>query len=208
MHKGSQRPFAHSFALFILSLAGATTLLSGCGSGFTVKDPSYYAAISASATTIRAGQQMQIVNNQKNTGVPLTFSVNGVPGGNSEFGTITAMGSTRRRRLFQFPNRGHHQRGARHPSCPPGTLTLSILNPIPILTAVTPTGFSEGTTTVTVSGSAVCLRRADQLERHRGSHHVVSDTQLVAAIPAPNPGTFPLLVTNPIPVRPIRRRCR
>lgn len=201
MHKGSQLPFAHSFALFILTLAGATTLLSGCGSGFTVKDPSYYAAISASATTIRVGQQMQIVNNQKNTGVPLTFAVNGVVGGNAVLGTIDGNGLYSAPAVVPTPNNvvTITSTATSNASYPPGSLTLGVLNPIPILTSVTPTGFAEGTTTVTVAGSQFVYGAQISWNGAAVTTTYVSGTQLIASIAAPNPGTFPLLVSNPDP---------
>jgi hypothetical protein len=64
---------------------------------------------------------------------------------------------------------------------------------------VTPSGFSEGTTTVTVAGSQFVYGAQIMWNGTAVPTTLVSDSQLVAAIPAPNPGTYPLLVSNPNP---------
>ncbi len=184
---------------FSLIFAGALSLLTGCGD-FKVTDPSYYARISASATSLRVNQQLQIVNNQKATGVPLTFSVNGIAGGNAQLGTIDSNGMYTAPAIVPVPNNTVIiTSAASNPSYPGGTVSLAVLNPIPILTSVTPTGFSEGTTTVTITGSEFVYGAQASWNGTLITTTYVSATQLVAEIAAPNPGTFPLLVTNPNP---------
>jgi len=51
-----------SFSLVILT--ALMPLLSGCGY-FAVTDPSFYAGISAPASTLRVNQQMQLKDNAK-----------------------------------------------------------------------------------------------------------------------------------------------
>ena len=200
MRKRFVLPLSYPYKSFVLSLVGAISLLTGC-SNFKVTDPGYYAAISASATSIRVNQQLQIVNNQKATGVPLTFYVNGVAGGNAELGTIDSNGLYTAPAIVPAPNNTVTITSAAtsNPSDPPGTLSLGVLNPIPVLTAVTPTGFSEGTTTVTVAGSQFVYGAQISWNGAPVTTTYVSSTQLIASIAAPNPGTFPLLVTNPNP---------
>lgn len=182
-----------------LILAGTLSFLAGCSSGVTVTDPGYYAAISASATSIRVGQTLQIVNNQKITGVPLTFYVNGVAGGNAILGTIDSNGLYTTPAVVPNPNTITITSAASNPSYPQGSLSLAVLNPIPILNSVTPTGFSEGTTQVTINGSEFVYGAQASWNGTLITTTYVSPTQLVAQIAAPNPGTFPLLVTNPNP---------
>jgi uncharacterized protein (DUF1800 family) len=187
-------------ALVLASLLGTISLITGCSSSFKVTDPSYYARISASATTIRVNQTLQIVNNEKASGVPLTFSVNGIAGGNAVLGTIDSNGLYTAPAVVPIPNTITITSAATsNPSYPPGSLSLGVLNPIPILGAVTPTGFSEGTTTVTVAGSQFVYGAQISWNGTPVTTTFVSGTQLVASIAAPNPGTFPLLVTNPNP---------
>jgi uncharacterized protein (DUF1800 family) len=199
MSYSSDRLLATTRALFLAVLVGALSFLTGC-SGFKVTDPGYFAAISASATSIRVNQQLQIVNNAKATGVPLTFAVNGVVGGNPILGTIDSNGMYTAPAIVPIPNNVTITSSApSHPEYPPGTVALSVLNPIPILTSVTPTGFSEGVTTVTVAGSQFVYGAQISWNGTPITTTYVSSTQLIASIAAPNPGTFPLLVTNPDP---------
>jgi uncharacterized protein (DUF1800 family) len=183
----------------LLILAGALSLLTGCSSNFNVTDPGYYTAISASASSVRIGQTLQIVNNQKATGVPLTFYVNGVAGGNAVLGTIDSNGLYTTPAVVPTPNTLTITSAASNASYGQGTVALAVLNPIPILNSVTPTGFSEGTTTVTLTGSEFVYGAQASWNGTLVTTTYVSSTQLVAQIAAPNPGTFPLLVTNPNP---------
>jgi uncharacterized protein (DUF1800 family) len=174
-------------------------LLSGCAK-VNISNPDFLAAISASSSTIRVNQQIQLVRASEASGAPLTYSVNGVQGGNAEFGTVDSNGLYTAPAIVPVPNSVVITSVAsNYPTFPPGSVTLGVLNPIPILNAVTPSGFSEGTTTVTVAGSAFVYGAQIMWNGVAVPTTLVSDTQLVAAIPAPDPGTFPLLVTNPNP---------
>jgi uncharacterized protein (DUF1800 family) len=201
MHEVSERRYSSSLiALLLSSLVAAAWLLAGCSSNFVVSDPSYFARISALSGTIRVNQQMQIVNNAKASGVPLVFSVNGIPGGNALLGTIDSNGLYSAPAVVPIPNTIAITSAApSHPEYPPGSVSLAVLNPIPILNSVTPTGFAEGTTMVEVDGSQFVYGAQISWNGTLVPTTFVSSTQLVAAISAPNPGTFPLLVTNPDP---------
>jgi len=181
------------------ALSFSLSLLTGCGSGFKVTDPGYYTAISASAASVRIGQTLQIVNNQKATGVPLTFYVNGVAGGNAQLGTIDSNGLYTTPAVVPTPNNITITSTASNPTYGQGSVALAVLNPIPVLSSVTPTGFTEGTTTVTINGSNFVYGAQASWDGNLITTTYVSSTQLVASIAAPNPGTFPLLVTNPNP---------
>lgn len=177
---------------------GVFSLLTGC-SGYSVTDPSYYAAITAGSNSIRVTQQMQIANNAKITGVPLTFYVNGIAGGNAEVGTIDATGLYTAPAVVPIPNNVTITSDTGNAKYPPGTLTLAVLNPIPVITSVTPTGFSEGTTLVTVDGSQFVYGAQILWNGAPVTTTFQSGTQLLAAIDAPNAGTYPLTVENPDP---------
>jgi uncharacterized protein (DUF1800 family) len=198
-------PLASSSSLSLLVLVNAISFLTGCSSGFTVKDPGYYAAISAASSSIRLNQQMQIVNNQKASGVPLTFSVNNVAGGNAQVGTIDSNGLYTAPATIPTTNNTPSNAvtitsvATSNSSYPPGTLTLSVLNPIPVLNAVTPTPLAEGMSQVTVNGSQFVYGAQISWNGAPVQTTYVSATQVVATIAAPNPGTFPLLVGNPDP---------
>ncbi|MGA9587643.1 MAG: IPT/TIG domain-containing protein, partial [Terracidiphilus sp.] len=188
-----------SLPLSLAVLTAVIPILSGCGY-FAVTDPSFYAGISAPGSTLRVNQQMQLKDNARTTGVPVIFFVNGVQGGNAEFGTIDSNGLYTAPAIVPVPNTvAITTTTAKFPNDPPGAVAIGVLNPIPALTSVTPTGFSEGTTMVTVSGSQFVYGAQIMWNGAAVPTTFVSSTQLVASIPAPNPGTFPLAVSNPNP---------
>jgi uncharacterized protein (DUF1800 family) len=194
-----ERFSATYFALIVTSLIGATWLMTGCAN-FTVTDPGYFAAISLPSGSIRVNQQIQIANHMRSTRVPLTFYVNGIAGGNAEIGTVDSNGLYTAPAIVPVPNTVTITSTANSTSnYPPGSAALAVWNPIPVVNSVTPTGFSEGTTTVTVSGSQFVYGAQIMWNGTAVSTTFISATQLIAAIAAPNPGTFPLLVSNPNP---------
>ena len=199
MRTRSEHFHALKVALVVASFAGAMLMVNGCSS-IKITNPGFFTVISAASDTIRVNQQIQLKNNMNLTGSPLTFSVNGVQGGNAELGTIDSNGMYTAPAIVPVPNSVTITSVAENfPAYPPGTVTLGVLNPIPVLNAVTPSGFSEGTTTVTVSGSQFVFGAQIMWNGVAVPTTLISGTHLVAAIPAPNPGTFPMMVTNPNP---------
>lgn len=175
------------------------SLLTACG-GVSIANSDFYAAITAPGTSLRVSQQMQMTRVSEATGAPLTYSVNGVQGGNAVLGTIDSNGLYTAPAIVPVPNSVTITSVAsNYPNLPPGSVTLAVLNPIPVLSTVTPSSFSEGTTTVTVSGSQFVYGAQILWNGVPVPTTLMSGTQLVAAIPAPNPGTYPLLVSNPNP---------
>jgi uncharacterized protein (DUF1800 family) len=201
MHEETEcRSSSSLLALIVTSLFVAAWLITGCSSNFVVTDPGYYARISAGAATIRVNQQMQIANNARATGVPLVFSVNGIPGGNAELGTIDSNGLYTAPAVVPVPNTIIITSAATgHPDYPPGSVSLGVLNPIPILSSVTPSSLSEGTTQVEVDGSQFVYGAQISWNGAAIATTFVSSTKLLASIAAPIPGTYPLLVSNPDP---------
>ena len=76
---GRPRPIS-VFTLTALLLA--ISALTGC-SNVSLYDNGFITAISTDSSTVRVNQKLQVANHIKLTGVPLQFSVNGIPGGNS-----------------------------------------------------------------------------------------------------------------------------
>jgi uncharacterized protein (DUF1800 family) len=67
------------------------------------------------------------------------------------------------------------------------------------LTGVAPTGITEGTTTIAVNGSQFVYGAQILWNGVAVPTTFVSNTQLAAAVAAPTPGTYPLMVSNPNP---------
>jgi uncharacterized protein (DUF1800 family) len=182
-----------------LVLALAASLMLGC-SGVTVTDPSYFAAIKSAANSLRVNQTMQIENNSAITKVTLAFYVNGIQGGNAQIGTIDATGLYTAPAVVPVPNTVTITSVATgHANYPNGSLTLAVLNPIPIIDTVTPTTLTEGSALVSVTGSQFVYGATILWNGAAVPTTYISSTQLAATIDAPNPGTFPLTVTNPDP---------
>jgi uncharacterized protein (DUF1800 family) len=181
-----------------ISIAAVAILLAGCGSGFQKGFPSY---ISAPNNVLRVGQTVQLTTETAITGSPVAFWVNGVPGGNAELGTVDSNGLYTAPAITPSPNNTVTitSLATQFPQDTPGLVTVSVLNPIPIVNSVTPSGFTEGTTTVTVTGSQFVYGSQIFWQGVAIPTIFVSDTELAAAIEVPNPGTYPLMVSNPNP---------
>jgi len=199
VHSFCERLAWLKIALIFAAVGSALGSMTGC-SGITITDKGFYTAISAPANSLRVTQQVQLANHMQLTGIPLTFSVNGVAGGNAVLGTVDSNGLYTAPAIVPVPNTVTITSvAADYPAYPTGSATIAVLNPVPVLNTVTPSGFSEGTTTVTVTGSQFVYGAQIMWNGNPVPTTLVSGTQLVAAIPAPNPGTFPLLVNNPDP---------
>lgn len=198
MQARSVRNSLLNFAVLAASLAIALSLLAGCGS-VSITNQNFYAAISTPTGDVRVTQQVQLVRASEAAG-PLTYSVNGIAGGSAEVGTIDSNGLYTAPAIVPVPDSVTITSVAtNYPSYPPGKVTLAVWNPIPIIRTVTPFGFSEGTTTVMVDGSQFVYGAQIIWNGAPVPTTLNSDTELVAAVAAPVPGTFPLLVTNPNP---------
>ena len=197
-----RRRFALSHTLKTLSIlgliAGVATFIVGCGRPFEKGFPSY---ISVPNNTVRVSQTLQIATESLLTGSPVTFWVNGVLGGNAEVGTIDSKGVYTAPAVIPTPSNTVTvtSLATNFPGDTPGSLTISVLNPIPIITTVTPGTFSEGTSTITVSGSQFLYGAQIIWNGVAVPTTYVSATELAATIAAPNPGTYPLMVGNPDP---------
>jgi uncharacterized protein (DUF1800 family) len=185
--------------LLSVSFLSATYLLTGCNS-YTLGDLSSAAAISSPSNAVRVNQHLQLGGLALSRGLPLTFYVNGVQGGNAEFGTISSTGLYTAPAVIPAPDSVKITTTSNaYPTAPPGSVALQVWNPIPILGAVTPSGFSEGTTTVEVNGSQFIYGAQIKWNGALVQTTYISPTQLIASIDAPDPGTYPLTVTNPNP---------
>lgn len=191
---------ALNVALVVVLFTGAISIATGCG-GVNLSNNNNFAAISAAATTVRVNQQVQLIRASMATGAPLTYYVNGIQGGNAELGTVDSNGLYTAPPIVPAPDNSVTIASAvpDDPSLPHGSVTLAVWNPIPIVKSVTPSGFSEGTTTVTVAGSQFVYGAQILWNGAAVQTTLVSDSELAAVIAAPNPGTYPLLVSNPNP---------
>lgn len=187
-------------AFLSTSLLIGISLISGCGGGSIAVDLSTIASINSSASVVRVNQTLQFTSRYMSSGQPMVFSVNGIPGGNSEVGTISSTGLYTAPAVVPNPYTVQITSTiAKYPNATPGSIAVQVWNPIPVLNSVSPSGFSEGTTTVTVNGSQFVYGAQISWNGAPVPTTYVSGTELVAQIAAPTPGTYPLAVTNPNP---------
>ena len=201
MRATSIRTYRLNLALFLASLSLALSAVTGCGGGaINPADRAHFTALTASATTIRVNQQIQFTSPALQYGTPLTFYVNGIQGGNSELGTVDSHGLYVAPAIVPVPNTVTVTSTANnYPTFPPGTAAVGVLNPIPVISNVTPAAFPEGTAQIIVNGSQFVFGAQIIWNGTAVPTTLNSSSQLIADIPAPNPGTFPLIVSNPNP---------
>jgi uncharacterized protein (DUF1800 family) len=186
--------------LLVVSLSLVAPLISGCGGGSIAVNLNTIAAIGSPATNVRVTQTVQLTSSYLASGLPMTFYVNGIAGGNAEVGTVSSSGLYTAPAVVPSPYTVTITSSiAKYPTAVPGSVSIQVWNPIPVLGAVTPNGFSEGTTTVTINGSQFVYGAQISWNGAFVPTTYVSGTELVAQIAAPNPGTYPLTVTNPDP---------
>jgi uncharacterized protein (DUF1800 family) len=196
MQEIPSRPSLLKIALAWGPMTIAISMMSGCGFHWNV-DP---AAISAASNIIRVNQTLQLNTEIGATGVPVTFYVNGIAGGNATLGTVNSNGLYTAPAIVPSPNNVTITSST--PSYPKeagGSVALTVLNPIPIVTSLNPSPFSEGTTTVTINGSQFLYGAQIFWNGAAVQTTFVSNTELAASIAAPNPGTYTLAVDNPSP---------
>jgi uncharacterized protein (DUF1800 family) len=197
MRRRLARSCSCNTVLLLGFFAAATAFLTGCGRGF---DKGYPSFISAPNSTVRVSQTLQLSTQSKTTGSPMSFWVNGVLGGDAKVGTIDSNGLYTAPTAVPAPDVVTITSLATNfPGDTPGSVTVSVLNPIPIITSVTPSSFSEGTMTITISGSQFIYGAQIFWNGVAVPTTYVSGTELAASISAPNPGTYPLVVGNPDP---------
>ncbi len=186
--------------LLVISLITVAPLISGCGGASLAVDLNTIAAISAPSNTVRVNQTLQLNSSYVASGLPMTFYVNGIAGGNATVGTVSNSGVYTAPAVVPNPYTVQITSSiAKYPTAVPGSVSIQVWNPIPVLGTVSPNGFSEGTTNVTVNGSQFVYGAQISWNGALVPTTYVSGTELVAQIAAPNPGTYPLTVTNPNP---------
>jgi uncharacterized protein (DUF1800 family) len=183
---------------FSCALIGALSFTTGCG---TINAPlGNLTSISAGSASVRVNQQIQITSRMAVTAVPLTFFVNGVQGGNSTAGTITPAGLYTAPAQVPAPNTVTITATANgHPEAAPGSVTVAVLNPIPIVNSVTPSNPTEGNTTITVTGLDFVYGAQILWNGSAVDTTFVNSREVAAVVTAPTPGTYPLVVNNPNP---------
>ena len=177
-----------------LCLAMVTVTTAGCGFSINEAAVEKLSAIQATANNLRVTQTMQF-----KTEAPVTWSVNGIPGGNADIGTISSTGLYTAPAIVPLPNNQVTIGSSAEIYPSKGSYGVSVLNPIPIVTTITPGSFSEGMAQIVVNGSAFVYGAQILWNGVVVPTTYISGTQLVAVITENIPGTYPVTVVNPDP---------
>ena len=176
-------------------LAIINCITAGCGFSLNEAAIEKMSAIQATGNNLRVTQTMQF-----KTEAPVIWSVNGIPGGNADIGTISSNGLYTAPGIVPLPN-NQVTIGSSAEIYPAskGNYGVSVLNPIPIVTTITPGAFSEGMAQIIVNGSAFVYGAQILWNGVAVPTTYMSGTQLVAVITENTPGTYPVTVVNPDP---------
>ena len=189
------------------------SLLSNCGSSSTTEMPAVSLSISDPSNSVLVGQTVQFtatVSGSSNTAV--TWSVNGVPGGNSSVGTISSTGLYTAPGSPPSPNPVAVQAMSVADATKTVSLNLTISSPTPQLTSISPTAIGIGasnaaqvaatSTVVTANGTGFDAQSTVIANGTPLTTTFVSAAQLTATIPATlvaSPGVLQLAVSTPPP---------
>jgi uncharacterized protein (DUF1800 family) len=197
--KNAQK-LARSHAL--LFLAAACLFAAGCSGGTGSSPAAVTVAVSPATASVRAGDSQQFsasVTGSTSTGV--TWSVNGVAGGNPTLGTIDATGRFTAPATLPQPNSVSVQAASQANPGVQGTSAVTLMNPIPVVTAINPTTIGLGQFTLVVTGSKFVNGATVLFGGAALATTFVSATELAASgsASAAQVGSVTVTVQNPNP---------
>ena len=196
---------AHSSRIF-LSLLLLSDLMSfvGCNSGSpkvaTPAPQSITVSVSPATANIRAGASLAFsatVTGTSNTAV--SWSVNSTTGGSSAVGTINPSGSYTAPATLPSPNTITITATSSADSTKSSSSAVTLLNPTPVLTGISPASTNLGGFTLTVTGSSFLSGAQVLFNNSALATTFVSSTKLTATGNATSAGTFSVAVENPGP---------
>jgi hypothetical protein len=157
-------------------------------------------AVSPPTANIRAGSTYAFsatVSGSSNTGV--TWSVNSTPNGNSSLGTIDSTGNYSAPSTLPSPNTITVTATSAADSTKSSSSAVTLWNPTPALTGISPAAANLGNFSLTLSGTNF-INGAEVLFNNTAlTTTFISSTQLTATGTASTAGTFPITVQNPNP---------
>jgi parallel beta-helix repeat protein len=136
---------AHATAVIVLLSAASLLLLEGCGgnnSSTTATGPITVTVSSPSSSVLLGNSQQLTASVTGTSNTALTWSVSGVPGGNSTAGTITAAGLYIAPKDLPSPATVTIQATSQANSSASGSVVLTITSDIGVTVATSPPGMS------------------------------------------------------------------
>jgi hypothetical protein len=191
------------------SLLALSPFLTACNSSIPATTPpsgnppssrSVTVSVSPASANIRAGAGYKFaasVSGSSNTSV--AWSVNAISGGNATLGTIDASGNYTAPATVPSPNNVTVTATSAADATKSASSDVTLLNPAPSLSGISPASINLGSFSLTVSGSHFVSGAQVLVSGSALSTTFVSSTQLIAKGNATSPGTFAIAVGNPDP---------
>jgi hypothetical protein len=129
----------------------------------------------------------------------VTWQVNGVTGGSTNTGMINASGVYTAPATLPSPNSVTVQAVSAANSSASGQSAVTLLNPVPVLTTVSPMPVTQGAISITVTGTSFVTGAQVMLATSPLTTTFSSQTRLLATGTAATVGTFAVTVVNPDP---------
>ena len=169
--------------------------------GGTTPPPSQIAvSVAPTAANVRVGAgQPFTATVTGTTNQSVTWSVNGVAGGNATVGLITNAGVYTAPAALTNPNTITISATSAADSSAKGTSDVTLWNATPVLSNVSPGTFTSGAYTLTLTGTKFVSGAQVLFGGAAITTHYVSATQLTATGSAPSAGIFAVSVSNPNP---------
>jgi hypothetical protein len=180
--------------------------LAACGSASSSDNtqppppPSISVAVSPSTANVRVGNSASFsatVSGTTNTAV--SWSVNDTPGGSSLLGTIDSSGKYTAPATLPSPNILTVKATSSADTSKSSTSSVTLMNPTPVLTGISPASTNLRNFSLTVTGSNFVSGAQVLLSNSALSTTFVSSTQLTATGTASSSGAFSVVVQNPDP---------
>ena len=192
----SSRNLLYPFALALF--------LTACGSASHVGPPPPVSDITVSvapaSANIRASATYKFsatVSGSSNTSV--TWAVNATAGGNSTLGTIDSSGNYTAPSTLPSSNSVSVTATSVVDTSKSDSSAITLLNPTPALTGISPSSTNLGNFTITVTGTNFVSGAKVLVSGNALSTTFVSSTKLTATGNATSAGTFSISVENPDP---------
>ncbi len=184
-------------ALVLVHVSCTGTTKSGGGS----PPPAQIAVnVTPTAANVRAGAAQPFsATVTGTTNQSVTWSVNGVVGGNATVGLITNAGLYTAPATLTNPNTITISASSAADSSARGSSDVTLWNATPVLSNISPATFTSGAYTLTLTGSKFVNGAQVSFGGAAISTTYVSATQLTATGSAPSAGTFAVSVRNPNP---------
>ena len=189
-----------------LVLSLALSLLTGCaamGAGNANTQPSSSVAVTPATGSVRAGDTLQFTAKVSGTvSQAVVWSVNGVVGGNATDGMISATGKYTAPATLPNPNSISIEAASSSDKSLSGKSMITLENPVPTVTGVSPTAVAVGNFSITISGSKFVSGAKVMFGTEALTTKFVSSTQLTAtgtATTAQQGTSIQVTVVNPDP---------